>query len=101
MGGWGLPAEWVGAYQCLYKFSQVQSSIGKQAPLIFLNALLAQKKNTPANDVLPIINETVDVHFSTVKVRGPGHHQGEGGGRGEGRGEGVGRQLKVPTGNGV
>lgn len=47
---------------------QVQSSIGKQADLVYLNALMAQKKQKPAINVLTLLQETVEVHFSSVKV---------------------------------
>ena len=62
--------------------AQVQSSIGKQARLSFLNALLAQKKNKPASEVLPILNDVVDIHCAAVKVRGVAVTGGRGGGRG-------------------
>ena len=49
---------------------QVQSSIGKQADLVYLNALMAQRKHKPAFEVLALLQETVEVHFSTIKVCG-------------------------------
>ena len=53
---------------CVFVCAQVQSSIGKQAQLIFLNALLAQKKNKPPSQVIPVLTEAADVHFGTIKV---------------------------------
>ena len=47
----------------------MQSSIGKQADLVYLNALMAQRKQKPSIEVLALLQETIEVHFSTVKVR--------------------------------
>ena len=47
---------------------QVQSSIGKKADLVYLNAIMAQRKHKPAFEVLALLQETVEVHFSAVKV---------------------------------
>ena len=47
---------------------QIQNSVGKQADLIFLDALLAQKKNRPAAEVLPLLNDVIDAHFASIKV---------------------------------
>ena len=47
---------------------QVQSSIGKQAEFVYLNALMAQKKHKPSFDVLALLQEAVEVHISSVKV---------------------------------
>ena len=48
---------------------EVQSSIGKQANLLFLTVLLAYKKGQPHGDVMKALEEMVDVHFGTIKVR--------------------------------
>ena len=47
---------------------QVQSSIGKQAEFVYLNALVAQKKHKPSFEVLALLQDAVEVHISSVKV---------------------------------
>jgi len=47
----------------------VQSSIGKQSDLLYLNALLAQRKGKPSQEVISMLQEAVEVHFTGVKVR--------------------------------
>ena len=46
----------------------MQSSIGKQANLLFLSALMAQKKHRPNKEVMDLLQETVEIHFAKVKV---------------------------------
>eukprot|EP00731_Ephydatia_muelleri_P012930 Em0007g240a len=55
------------AEQQLDFLREVQSSIGKQANLLFLTALLAHKKGQPHGDVMKALEEVVDVHFGTIK----------------------------------
>lgn len=56
--------------------SQVQSSIGKQSELIFLHALLDQKKGKPSSEVIAYLDEVIELHLSKIKVRLIAIHQG-------------------------
>ena len=47
--------------------SKVQSSIGKQASVLYLNVLLAQQRARPESEVLPIIQETRELHIKGLK----------------------------------
>lgn len=55
------------AEQQLEFLNEVQSSIGKQAELIFLHALLGQKEQKPVSEVTAHLDEVVEVHLSTTK----------------------------------
>jgi len=55
------------AEQQLEFLAEVQSSIGKQSDLLYLNALLAQRKGKPSQEVISMLQEAVEVHFTGVK----------------------------------
>ena len=46
---------------------QVQSTIGKQPILLYLNVLLGQKKGRPPTQVVEMLQETRDLHIQEVK----------------------------------
>lgn len=37
--------------------------------LSYLSAVLQRQKNKPAEEVITLLNETIDAHFSSLKVR--------------------------------
>lgn len=55
------------AEQQLDFLREVQVSIGRQANLLFLTALLAHKKGQPHGDVMKSLDEVVEVHFGGIK----------------------------------
>ncbi|XP_071943351.1 tetratricopeptide repeat protein 21B-like [Antedon mediterranea] len=52
------------AEQQLEFLGEIQDSIGKSAEIIYLRSVLASKKNKPAEDVVGLLNEAVEVHFA-------------------------------------
>lgn len=54
------------AEQQLEFFNEIQSSIGKSADIPFLSALLGVKKGKPADEVMQLLQETVENHFGTL-----------------------------------
>ena len=44
------------------------ASIGSQSDLLFLKAMLAQKTEKPITEVIQLLNQTIDAHFTLVKV---------------------------------
>jgi len=52
----------------LFDFTQVQASEGKKADLLYLNGLVAQKRGEPVSDVMNLLNDAIDTHFTDVKV---------------------------------
>ncbi|XP_006153641.1 tetratricopeptide repeat protein 21B isoform X1 [Tupaia chinensis] len=47
--------------------SEIQQSIGKSAELIYLHAVFAMKKNKPEDEVLHLLNDVLDTHFSHLE----------------------------------
>nr|XP_027801918.1 tetratricopeptide repeat protein 21B isoform X1 [Marmota flaviventris] len=55
------------ADQQLEFFSEIQQSIGKSAELTYLHAILAMKKNKRQEEVINLLNEVLDTHFSNLE----------------------------------
>ncbi|KAF7482471.1 tetratricopeptide repeat protein 21B [Marmota monax] len=55
------------ADQQLEFFSEIQQSIGKSAELTYLHAILAMKKNKQQEEVINLLNEVLDTHFSNLE----------------------------------
>ncbi|XP_047401598.1 tetratricopeptide repeat protein 21B isoform X1 [Sciurus carolinensis] len=55
------------ADQQLEFFSEIQQSIGKSAELTYLHAILAMKKNRQQEEVINLLNEVLDAHFSNLE----------------------------------
>ncbi|KAM5280322.1 tetratricopeptide repeat protein 21B [Ctenodactylus gundi] len=55
------------ADQQLEFLSEVQQSMEKSAELIYLHAVLAMKKNKRKEDVVNLLNEVLDIHFSHLE----------------------------------
>ncbi|XP_023385479.1 tetratricopeptide repeat protein 21B isoform X3 [Pteropus alecto] len=55
------------ADQQLEFLSEIQQSIGKSAELTFLHALLAMKKNKRQEEVINLLNDVLDTHFSHLE----------------------------------
>uniref|UniRef100_A0A8C6YVJ4 Tetratricopeptide repeat domain 21B n=1 Tax=Nothoprocta perdicaria TaxID=30464 RepID=A0A8C6YVJ4_NOTPE len=54
------------AEQQLEFLSEIQQSIGKSGELSFLHAVLAMKKHKRQEEVIPLLNDVLDTHFSTL-----------------------------------
>ncbi|XP_004703829.1 tetratricopeptide repeat protein 21B isoform X1 [Echinops telfairi] len=48
-------------------FSEIQQSIGKSTELAYLHAVLAMKKNKPQEEVIRLLNDVLDIHFSHLE----------------------------------
>uniref|UniRef100_A0ABI7YG35 Tetratricopeptide repeat domain 21B n=1 Tax=Felis catus TaxID=9685 RepID=A0ABI7YG35_FELCA len=55
------------ADQQLEFLSEIQQSIGKSAELIYLHAILAMKKNKRQEEVINMLNDVLDTHFSHLE----------------------------------
>uniref|UniRef100_A0A2K6ETT0 Tetratricopeptide repeat domain 21B n=1 Tax=Propithecus coquereli TaxID=379532 RepID=A0A2K6ETT0_PROCO len=55
------------ADQQLEFFSAVQQSMGKSAELTYLHAILAMKKNKRQEEVINLLNDVLDIHFSHLE----------------------------------
>ncbi|OWJ99807.1 TTC21B [Cervus elaphus hippelaphus] len=55
------------AYQHLEFLSEVQQSIGKSAELTYLHAVLAMKKNKRQEEVINLLDDVLDTHFSQLE----------------------------------
>ncbi|XP_012616626.2 tetratricopeptide repeat protein 21B isoform X1 [Microcebus murinus] len=55
------------ADQQLEFFSAVQQSLGKSAELTYLHAILAMKKNKRQEEVINLLNDVLDIHFSHLE----------------------------------
>ncbi|XP_038440634.1 tetratricopeptide repeat protein 21B isoform X4 [Canis lupus familiaris] len=55
------------ADQQLEFLSEIQQSIGKSPELTYLRAILAMKKNKPREEVINLLNDVLDTHFSQLE----------------------------------
>uniref|UniRef100_A0A8C6SLI7 Tetratricopeptide repeat protein 21B n=1 Tax=Neogobius melanostomus TaxID=47308 RepID=A0A8C6SLI7_9GOBI len=55
------------AEQQLEFLTEIQQSIGKTGDLMYLRAVLAVKKRRPAEEIIGLLNEAVDTHFSSLQ----------------------------------
>ncbi|CAH3123731.1 unnamed protein product [Pocillopora meandrina] len=55
------------AEQQLEFLNEIQQSIGKSSELSYLSAVLQRQKNKPAEEVITLLNEAIDAHFSSLK----------------------------------
>lgn len=55
------------AEQQLEFLSEIQQSIGKSGELLYLRAVLAQKKRRTQDEVTNLLNDAVDTHFSSLQ----------------------------------
>ncbi|XP_001096248.2 tetratricopeptide repeat protein 21B isoform X1 [Macaca mulatta] len=55
------------ADQQLEFLNEIQQSIGKSAELIYLHAVLAMKKNKRQEEVINLLNDVLDTHFSQIE----------------------------------
>ncbi|CAH3021819.1 unnamed protein product [Porites evermanni] len=55
------------AEQQLEFLNEIQQSIGKSSELSYLSSVLHRKKNKPAEEVINLLNEAVDAHFTSLK----------------------------------
>ena len=54
------------AQQQLEFLKEIQSTIGKPSQVLYLNALYAMKKDKPAEEVMTLLQDTVENHFSAL-----------------------------------
>jgi len=54
------------AQQQLEFFKEIQSSVGSSGDILYLRALFAMKKDKPAEEVMQLLQETIESHFSTL-----------------------------------
>uniref|UniRef100_A0A8B9S3M7 Tetratricopeptide repeat protein 21B n=1 Tax=Apteryx owenii TaxID=8824 RepID=A0A8B9S3M7_APTOW len=55
------------AEQQLEFLNEIQQSIGKSGELSFLRAVLAMKKHKRQEEVIPLLNDVLDTHFSSLR----------------------------------
>jgi len=55
------------ADQQLEFLREIQQSIGKSAELTYLHAILAMKKNKQQEEVINLLNDVLDAHFSQLE----------------------------------
>lgn len=55
------------AEQQLEFLNEIQQSIGKSSELSYLSSVLHRKKNKPSEEVINLLNEAVDAHFTSLK----------------------------------
>nr|XP_013815924.1 PREDICTED: tetratricopeptide repeat protein 21B [Apteryx mantelli mantelli] len=55
------------AEQQLEFLNEIQQSIGKSGELSFLRAVLAMKKHMRQEEVIPLLNDVLDTHFSSLR----------------------------------
>ncbi|CAE1275560.1 TTC21B [Acanthosepion pharaonis] len=55
------------AAQQLEFLSEIQMSIGKTSELYYLSAVLAKKRNKGEENIVVLLNEAIEKHFSTLK----------------------------------